>query len=233
MIAIRRSAERGHLDHGWLDTYHTFSFALYYDPEHMGFRSLRVINDDTIQGRRGFGTHGHRDMEIITYVLEGALAHRDSTGGGGVLGPGDVQYMSAGTGVRHSEFSDSDQPTRLLQIWIEPEREGLPPAYSQTNFPDAEKRNRLRLIVGKPATNGALPIHQDAMVFASVLEEGKSVTYEPGEGRYAWLQVATGAVKVNGQLLNTGDGAAITKETKLEIVGAADEDSEFLLFDLA
>jgi quercetin 2,3-dioxygenase len=233
MITIRKADERGHFNHGWLDTYHTFSFGSYHDPESMGFRSLRVINDDIIAGQEGFGTHGHADMEIITYVLDGELAHKDSTGGGGVLYPGDVQHMTAGSGVRHSEFNNSKSPSRLLQIWIIPEKRGLEPSYEQTYYPEEERTNRLRLVAAGDPKDGALKVHQDIKLFATLLDPGKGVSYELDKKRYAWIQVAKGSLTVNGQTLRTGDGAAISNESKLEIQGAGAEKAEFLLFDLA
>jgi quercetin 2,3-dioxygenase len=233
MITIRRAQERGHFDHGWLDTYHTFSFADYFDPAFMGFRSLRVINDDTVAGQQGFGTHGHADMEIISYVVSGELTHKDSTGAGGVLYPGDVQHMTAGTGVRHSEFNDSNSPTRFLQIWILPEKRGLTPSYEQTYFKEEERTNALRLIATKDQQDGALKINQDVKLYASLLEPGKSVSFDVAKGRYGWIQVANGSLTVNGKELKKGDGAAITEESKLEITSTGDATAEFLLFDLA
>ena len=233
MITIRKAEERGHFNHGWLDTYHTFSFASYYDPEQMGFRSLRVINDDTVAGEMGFGTHGHADMEIITYVLDGELAHKDSIGEGGVLIPGDVQHMTAGTGVRHSEFNNSKSASRFLQIWIVPEKRGLKPSYEQWYYGEDERTNALRLIAAGDPKDGALKVHQDIKLFASLLEKGKQVTYDLDQNRYGWIQIANGSVKLNGQELQKGDGAAISKESKLEITGTSDDRAEFLLFDLA
>ena len=233
MITIRRAQERGHFDHGWLDTYHTFSFADYYDPEFMGFRSLRVINDDTVAGQQGVGIHGHADMEIISYVVSGELTHKDSTGAGGVLYPGDVQHMTAGTGVRHSEFNDSNSPTRFLQIWILPEKRGLTPSYEQTYFKEEERTNALRLIAAKDQQDGALKINQDVKLYASLLEPGKSVSVDVAKGRYGWIQVANGSLTVNGKELKKGDGAAIAEESELEITSAGDAAAEFLLFDLA
>ncbi len=232
MIAIRRSAERGHANHGWLDTYHTFSFDTYYDPDQMGFRTLRVINEDTVAGGRGFGRHPHRDMEIITYILEGTLEHRDSTGGGGIIRRGDVQRMTAGSGIEHSELNASEtDPVRLLQIWILPERRHLRPGYEQMTFNDEQKRNTLRLIASHDHAQGSLLIHQDVNLYASLLAPGRQVTHLVPPGRYAWLQVAAGSLSVNGTILERGDGAAVSGEPKLEI--QAREPSEFLLFDLA
>ena len=233
MITIRRAQERGHFDHGWLDTYHTFSFADYFDPEFMGFRSLRVINDDTVAGQQGFGTHGHADMEIISYVVSGELTHKDSTGAGGVLYPGDVQHMTAGTGVRHSEFNDSNSPTRFLQIWILPEKRGLTPSYEQTYFKEEERTNALRLIAAKDQQDGALKINQDVKLYATLLEPGKTVSFDVAKGRYGWIQVANGSLTVNGKELKKGDGAAISEESKLEMTSTGDATAEFLLFDLA
>ena len=232
MIKIRKAEERGHFDFGWLNTYHTFSFGDYYDPSHMAFRSLRVINEDMVAPGRGFPTHGHRDMEIVTYIISGALEHRDSMGSGSIIRRGDAQRMSAGTGVRHSEANPSrDEPVHLLQIWIRPEREGLSPEYEEKKFADEEKQNSLRLIVSPDGAAGAVRIHQDARIYASVLDEGKSVTHQIPTDRHAWLQVAGGAVAVNGTKLKHGDGAAVGQESQLTIV--AGEPSEVLLFDLA
>ena len=232
MIKIRKAEERGHFDFGWLNTYHTFSFGDYYDPSHMAFRSLRVINEDMVAPGRGFPTHGHRDMEIVTYIISGALEHRDSMGSGSIIRRGDAQRMSAGTGVRHSEANPSrDEPVHLLQIWIMPEREGLSPEYEEKKFADEEKQNSLRLIVSPDGAAGAVRIHQDARIYASVLDEGKSVTHQIPTDRHAWLQVAGGAVAVNGTKLKHGDGAAVSQESQLTIV--AGEPSEVLLFDLA
>lgn len=232
MITVRRSADRGHADHGWLDTRFSFSFAHYHDPEHMGFRTLRVINDDIIQPGQGFGTHGHRDMEIVTYVLEGALEHRDSTGTGSVLRPGDVQRMTAGRGVRHSEFNHSESdPLRLLQIWIFPEEKGLEPGYEEVNVPEKEKRDRLRRIVARDAGEGELKIHQDATIHAAVLSAGETISHDLAPGRGAWIQVATGKITVDGVELRHGDGASIEEVEEIEIRGV--EESELLLFDLA
>jgi redox-sensitive bicupin YhaK (pirin superfamily) len=233
MITIRKAEERGHFDHGWLDTYHTFSFGSYNEPEQMGFRSLRVINDDIIAGSMGFGTHGHADMEIITYVLDGELAHKDSTGGGGVLYPGDVQHMTAGSGVRHSEFNNTKSPARILQVWILPEKRGLTPSYEQTYFTEEERTNGLRLVAAGEPKDGSLKVRQDIRLFASLLEKGKQVTYDLDQNRYGWIQVAKGSVTLNAKALKAGDGAAISEESELEITGTSDERAEFLLFDLA
>ena len=229
MITIRKAEERGHFDHGWLDTYHTFSFADYYDPEHMGFRALRVINDDRIAPGRGFGTHGHRDMEIITYVLDGSLEHRDSMGTGSIIRPGEVQRMSAGTGVMHSEVNASlEESLRLLQIWILPERRGITPGYEQKEFSTEERKGKLRLVASHDAAEGAIKIHQDVQLYASLLNGGP-VTHEFAAGRYGWLQVAKGNAEINGQKLKEGDGAAISDERSVTISGSG---AEILLFDL-
>jgi quercetin 2,3-dioxygenase len=231
MISVRRSAERGHANHGWLDTYHTFSFADYHDPRHMGFGPLRVINEDFVAAGQGFPTHGHRDMEIITYVLEGQLAHKDSLGTGSVIRPGDVQRMSAGTGVRHSEFNPSATDSlHLLQIWIEPNRMGVAPSYEEKVFSDDDKRNRLRLVASPDGHDGSVTIQQDARVYAAVIDEAREVAYPLGPRRRAWLQVARGRVRVNGQELEQGDGAGITDERALTVTGK--ERAEIILFDL-
>ena len=232
MITIRKAQERGHFDFGWLNTYHTFSFDRYHDPKHMGFRSLRVINEDIVQPEHGFPTHLHRDMEIVTYILEGALEHRDSMGNGSTIRRGDAQRMSAGTGVRHSEANPSgDMPVHLLQIWVLPEEQNLPPEYEEKKFSDDEKRNELRLIVSPNGDDGSVRIHQDANIYASVLAEGKEVVHTPANGRSAWLQVAAGSVVLNDIALKQGDGAAVTQESNLRIT--ASEPAEVLLFDLA
>src|SRR5688500_5562522 len=231
MISVRRSGERGHANHGWLDTYHTFSFADYYDRGHMGFGPLRVINEDFVAAGQGFPTHAHREMEIITYVLEGQLAHKDSLGTGSVIRPGDVQRMSAGTGVRHSEFNPSaSDPLHLLQIWIEPNRMGVAPSYEEKAFNDDDKRNRLRLVASPDGRDGSVTIHQDALVYAGVIEEGREAVYPLGQGRRAWIQVARGRVSINGQGLEQGDGAAVTDERALTVTGK--ERAEIILFDL-
>lgn len=232
MITIRKSEERGHADRVWLESYHSFSFADYYDPRHMGFRSLRVINEDWVRGGTGFPTHPHKDMEIITYVLEGSLAHKDSMGNASAIGPGDVQRMSAGTGVTHSEFNASDTETvHLLQIWILPERAGYAPSYEEKVFPDDEKRGRLRLVASREAREGSVRLNQDADVYVSVLEGGQTVTHTPAEGRGVWIQVARGSVTVNGQALSAGDAAAIEGEPTIAVTGV--DDAEVLLFDLS
>ena len=235
MITVRPSAERGHFDHGWLNTFHTFSFADYHDPKHTHFRNLRVINEDTVQPGGGFGTHPHRDMEIITYILQGALAHKDSMGTGSTIVPGDVQRMSAGTGVLHSEFNHSrDELVHLLQIWIFPSERGLKPSYEQKTFAAEEKLNRLRLVASPDASDGSVILHSDARVYGSLLEPGASVEHALAQGRGAWIQVVTGAIEVNGKRLAAGDGAGIEDEQLLTITGRAESaSSEFLLFDLA
>lgn len=234
MITIRKSEDRGTGRHGWLTTHHTFSFANYYDPKQMGFRALRVINDDVIAAGKGFGAHRHEDMEIVTVVTRGALAHRDSTGGEGILRPGEVQRMSAGTGVVHSEFNASEEEeTALFQIWIEPAREGIEPGYEQKDFPLDERRGRLRLVAAPGGQDGALEIHQDARVYVSLLEPGQEVAHPLGAGRGAWLHVAAGTVELNGQTLRAGDGAAVEDEPSLSIRAAGEGTAEILLFDLA
>ncbi len=232
MIKIRRGEERGHFDHGWLDTYHTFSFDAYYDPAHMGFRSLRVINQDRVSPGKGFPTHGHRDMEIITYILEGALEHRDSLGNGSIIRRGEVQRMTAGTGVTHSERNPSPgEPVHLLQIWILPERRLLAPDYEQKTFRREEMTNRLRLIASHDGLDGSLTIHQDAGVYSSMLEAGGAIAQPIAQGRHVWLQVARGALSLNGHGLKEGDGAAISDEREMRI--GSEAGSEFLVFDLA
>ena len=232
MIQIRKSDERGHANHGWLDTRFTFSFADYYDPKHVHFRTLRVMNDDRVAGGGGFPMHPHRDMEIVTYVLEGALEHRDSMGNGSVIKPGDIQYMSAGTGVTHSEFNASEtEPVHLFQIWMFPERQALKPAYGQKNFSEAEKRGKLRLLVSPDGRDGSVKIRQDNDLYATVLGTGESVKHALKPERHAYVQVARGSVTLNGKRLEEGDGAAISDEKTLELTG--EKDSEVLLFDLA
>jgi redox-sensitive bicupin YhaK (pirin superfamily) len=231
MITIRKSKERGHFDHGWLNTYHTFSFDQYYDPRYMGFRSLRVINEDFVAAGRGFPMHGHRDMEIITYILEGALRHEDSMGNGSVIRPGDVQRMTAGTGVRHSEKNASDnERVHLLQIWILPNAENLNPGYEQKAFSEAERRGQLRLIASNDGRDDSVYLNQDVSLFASILEAGKEVERVMDPKRYGWIQVARGAMSVNGERAEQGDGVVVVGETKLII--KAEEPSEILLFDL-
>ena len=232
MITVRRAGERGHFNFGWLDTYHTFSFGDYFDPRHMGFRSLRVINEDRVRAGRGFPTHPHKDMEIITYILEGALEHRDSMGTGSVIRPGEVQRMSAGTGVTHSEYNPSEtEPVHLLQIWLMPDRANHRPGYEQKTYTDDEKLGGFRLIASPDGASGSVTIHQDARVYASLLEAGSEVSHALEENRHAWVQVARGAIEINGQRLSQGDGAALSNERLLTIKGV--EASEILLFDLA
>jgi quercetin 2,3-dioxygenase len=232
MIQIRKSNERGHANHGWLDTHFTFSFADYDDPEQVHFRTLRVMNDDRVAGGGGFPMHPHRDMEIVTYVLEGALEHRDSMGNGSVIKPGDIQYMSAGTGVTHSEFNASEtEPVHLYQIWMFPEKQGLKPAYGQKNFSEAEKRGKLRLLVSPDGRDGSVRIRQDNDLYATVLGAGEKVTHELKPDRHAYVQVARGSVTLNGTKLEEGDGAAISNEKTVELTGA--DKAEVLLFDLA
>lgn len=231
MITIRKAEERGHFDFGWLNTYHSFSFGDYYDPKHTRFRTLRVVNEDFVQPGHGFPTHGHRDMEIVTYILQGALEHRDSMGTGSIIRRGDAQRMSAGTGVTHSEANPSpDEPVHLLQIWIFPSQQNLQPEYEEKKFSDDEKRNRLRLIVSPDGSDGSVKIHQDARIFASLLDDGEEVVHSLEAGRSAWLQVAAGSVKLNDVALKQGDGAAVSQESQLSVT--AEGPAEVLLFDL-
>jgi redox-sensitive bicupin YhaK (pirin superfamily) len=232
MIRVRRGVDRGHFDHGWLDTYHTFSFGQYHDRQQMGFRSLRVINEDWIAAGQGFGAHGHRDMEIVTYVLEGALAHRDSLGSGGVLGPGELQRMTAGRGIRHSEFNASESdPVHLYQIWLLPEREGLEPSYEQRAFPEEGRRDRLQLVASPDGEDGALAIRQDARIYLASLGAGRELTHDLNPDRHLWVQVLRGAASVVGNALSAGDGAALSQESVLVL--GAEVPTEVLLFDLA
>jgi redox-sensitive bicupin YhaK (pirin superfamily) len=232
MITVRRSGDRGHFDHAWLDTRHTFSFADYRDPAHMGFRALRVINEDRVQPGQGFGMHPHRDMEIVSYVVSGALAHEDSLGHGSTIRPGDVQRMSAGTGVVHGEFNHSrTEPVHFLQIWILPAERGLRPGYEQKRFPDAEKRGRLRLLASPDGANGSVTVHQDARLYAALLAPGEAVRHPLAPGRHAWVQVIRGEVEAAGERLAAGDGAAVSGEPGLSL--RALQDAEVLLFDLA
>lgn len=231
MIQVRKAQERGHANHGWLDTFHTFSFAGYQDHNHMRFRSLRVMNEDIVAPGQGFGTHPHHDMEIVTYVLEGALEHKDSMGNGEVLRPGEFQRMSAGTGITHSEFNPSDkEPVHLYQIWLFPERRGHEPSYEQKRFPEEDRHNQLQLVASRNAENGSLLIHQDARIYLSSIDAGKTITHVLSEGRYAWLQVLRGSASLNGIPLGTSDGAAVSEETILTI--QASSDAEIMLFDL-
>jgi hypothetical protein len=233
MITIRPSEARGKANFGWLDTNHTFSFGQYYDPKYMGFASLRVINEDIVNPGGGFATHGHRDMEIVTYVLQGALEHKDSLGNGSIIYPGDVQRMSAGTGIQHSEYNPSpDEPVHLLQIWILPETEGIPPSYEQKNFTPAARQGQLRLVGSCDGREGSVTIHQDVNLYAANLAAGESVSYALAPGRAAWLQVARGTVQINDRTLNAGDGAAISQEPAIALQGI-DADTELLLFDMA
>jgi quercetin 2,3-dioxygenase len=231
MLELRRADGRGHADHGWLESFHTFSFADYHDPAHMGFGPLRVINEDRVAAGQGFGTHGHRDMEIISYVLEGELAHKDSMGNGSVIRPGDVQRMSAGTGVRHSEYNHSkDGVTHFLQIWIEPDRTGIAPGYEEKNFPPAEKRGRLRLVASGDGRDGSVVIHQDAQVHAGLFDAGESAMLELSAGRLGYVHVARGSLTVNGLRLAAGDAAKLTGEPAIQLTDG--DRAEVLVFDL-
>jgi quercetin 2,3-dioxygenase len=230
MIQVRPSQERGHFNHGWLDTYHTFSFADYFDPDHMGFRTLRVINEDRVAPGQGFRTHSHRDMEIITYILEGTIEHKDSMGNQEQIKPGEIQRMTAGSGVTHSEYNPSAAfPLHLLQIWIVPEEKGLTPGYEQKKIEDS--KNRFILIASASPGKSQVKIHQDAAIHVCRLEKEKKADLKLGAGRHAWIQIARGGVLMNGEILRAGDGAAVTKETPLQFT--ANQDSEILAFDLA
>ena len=231
MIKIRRSNERGHANHGWLDTHFTFSFSDYYDPQFMGFRDLRVINEDMIEANQGFPKHGHKDMEIITYVISGELSHKDSMGNGETIRPNEVQRMTAGTGVLHSEYSSPTDKTHLLQIWILPEKERLTPSYEQKFFEPAEKQGKLKLVASKGGDDGSVHINQDVKLYASVLKNGEEVSLDFAANRHAWIQLVSGSLNVNGGTLNSGDGAAVSEEKTLNINALADN-TEFLLFDL-
>ena len=232
MLTVRRAADRGHFNHGWLDTFHTFSFGDYFDAQHHHFRSLRVINEDRVAPGQGFGMHGHRDMEIVTYVLEGALQHKDSLGNGSVLRPGEFQRMTAGSGIQHSEFNPSPtEPVHLYQIWLFPNQHGLKPSYEQKAFAEAERLGRLRLVASPGGADGSLIIQQDARIFLATLPVGQSVTHELQPSRQAWLQVLRGRVSLNGTPLDTSDGAAIGEEQTLTI--RAVQHTEVMLFDLA
>lgn len=234
MIRIRPAAERGHADHGWLDTWHTFSFAHYHDPRHMGFRSLRVVNDDRVAPGKGFDTHGHRDMEILTYVLAGSLTHKDSLGNGSIIRPGEIQRMTAGTGVQHSERNPSpDEWLHLLQIWILPERGAIEPGYEQIELDPAGARNRLQLIASREGGDGAVLIHQDARLFRSLLDKGAAVAVELASARHAFVHVARGSALIDGKNLGPGDGAAVSDAARFELTGAGDGVAEVLVFDLA
>ncbi len=232
MITIRRSSERGHADHGWLNSYHTFSFASYHDPKHMGFRSLRVINEDRVAAGQGFGMHGHRDMEIVSYVLDGQLEHKDSMGNGEILKPGEFQRITAGTGILHSEFNPSpDTATHFYQIWLLPERKGIDPSYQQRSFDARDRLNRWQVVASPDAEDGSLLIHQDAKIHLADLSSGAELTYSLRADRHAWLQVLRGAVKLNGQQLETSDAAAVSEESLFRLTSEAG--AEVMLFDLA
>jgi len=232
MIRVRRADERGHFDHGWLDTYHTFSFGEYYDPDHVQFRALRVMNEDRVAPGRGFGMHPHRDMEIVTYVLEGALTHRDSLGTGSVIRPGELQRMTAGTGILHREFNDSpSEPVHLYQIWLLPSERGLPPGYEQQVFDPEKRQGTLQLVASPDGQDGSLTIRQDARLYLGNLGAGDGLAHDIAPHRHAWLQVLRGTVRLNGEVLAAGDGAALSEEPVLSI--EAEQASEFMLFDLA
>jgi hypothetical protein len=228
MITVRRGDERGHFDHGWLNTYHTFSFADYHDPNFMGFRTLRVINEDRVQANNGFGTHAHRDMEIISYVLEGEIAHRDSMGNGSIIRPGEVQRMSAGTGVTHSEKNPANELVHFYQIWILPERRGITPSYEQKRFDDEERRGKFRVVASPDGRDGSVTIHQDVLLHTALVNDG-AVTYEFAPNRYGWLQVARGEVQIGDDKLAAGDGVAFSGERSISVNGS---NAEVLLFDL-
>lgn len=231
MITVRKSQERGHANHGWLDSYHTFSFANYQDPNFMGFRNLRVINEDWVIPGAGFGTHGHKDMEIVTYVLEGALEHKDNIGNGSMIQPGEVQKMSAGTGILHSEYNPSDtESVHLLQIWIIPSETGIQPSYEQQKLNIEESGGKLKLIAAPKGKNGAVTLHQDVNLYAGMLQEGDRISYNLLKNRHAWLQVARGRVSLNGISLDAGDGVAISEEPEISLT--AEDSAEILLFDL-
>jgi hypothetical protein len=231
MITLRKASDRFHTNIDWLDSWHTFSFGEHYDPRQSGFSALRVINDDTVLPGQGFGSHPHRDMEILSYVLTGALAHRDSSGGGGVIRPGDVQRMSAGSGVVHSEFNAShDEPVHFLQIWLLPDQRGIAPGYEQKTFPEKDRRGQLRLLASRDGRQGSVTIHQDAAVYGALLAKGERASFELGSGRSAWVHVARGSVELNGARLSAGDGAALKDEKAVGLVGL--DAAEVLLFDL-
>lgn len=232
MLTLRRSEERGFADHGWLRTFHTFSFADYFDPKHMGFRALRVINEDRVTPGQGFGTHGHRDMEILSWVLDGQLAHQDSLGSGAVLKPGEAQRMSAGTGVRHSEFNGSKtEGVHFLQIWLVPEKQGLTPDYEQKEFPVAERQGKLKLIASPGKVDGSVHLNADAKVFNGVFASGEQATHSLEPGRHGWVHVARGVIEVNGHALKAGDGAALSNEASVSVKGL-EGGGEVLVFDL-
>jgi redox-sensitive bicupin YhaK (pirin superfamily) len=231
MITVRKSGARGHAKFGWLDSRHTFSFGSYHDPAHMGFGPLRVINEDRVQPGQGFGTHGHRDMEIISYVIDGALEHKDSMGNGSVMRPGEIQRMTAGTGVTHSEYNPSqEEPVHFLQIWILPQAQSLAPGYEQKHYAAGEKTDTLRLVAAKDGRDGALTVHQDIDVYASLLSQGRDLVHTFADDRLGWVQIVHGAADVNGQLLEAGDGAALPDIGRLDI--RATKDTEILLFDM-
>jgi redox-sensitive bicupin YhaK (pirin superfamily) len=231
VLTLRRARERGHADHGWLSTWHTFSFADYHDPDHMGFSALRVINEDFVQAGQGFGTHPHRDMEIMTWVLEGALEHKDSMGNGSAIRPGEMQYMSAGTGVTHSEFNHSKtDPVHFLQIWMVTGKKGVSPSYGQKHFPESEKRGKLRLIISPDGRDGSLTFHQDTKIYAGLLNGAEKAEVALGPNRYAYVHVISGKVSVNGQAFNDGDGARVRQEEKL--VFSNGQNAEVLVFDM-
>ncbi|MBP6218384.1 MAG: pirin family protein [Oligoflexales bacterium] len=232
MITIRKSEDRGHFDHDWLKTYHTFSFSAYRDEAYMGFRTLRVINEDIVLPKQGFGRHSHQDMEIITYPISGELTHQDSMGNGSTVSSGEIQYMSAGTGVKHSEFNHSDKELHLLQIWILPDRRGYTPSYHQQKISEDEKKNRLHLMVSSTGESGSISIHQDVKIFASTLEPEMKIDYKPEQARHIWLQIIRGSLIVNSFSLEAGDGAAVSDESHLDMLGGK-SGVEFLLFDLS
>jgi quercetin 2,3-dioxygenase len=231
MLTLRNADARGHANHGWLDSHHTFSFSDYYDPSFMGFRALRVINEDRVAGQSGFGTHPHRDMEIITYVLSGQLEHRDSLGSAGVLRAGEMQRMTAGTGVLHSEMNRADEEVHFLQIWVLPNQKGLKPEYEQKFFPGEQRQGGFRLVVSPEGQDGSLKVHQDLRLYSTLLSQGQTAGHALAPGRHAWVQVARGAGTLNGVAVKAGDGVAVSNESKLELV--ASEPLEALLFDLA
>jgi len=232
MLEPRRSEDRGHAQHGWLESYHTFSFAGYHDPKHMGVRALRVINEDRVQPGKGFETHSHRDMEILSYVIEGALEHKDSMGNGSIIRPGELQLMRAGTGVTHSEFNQSTQElVHFLQIWVVPDTEGLEPAYDQRQFPDSERRGRLRLIASPDGADGSVRVHQDVSLYATLMDEGDSLEHALSRDRFAWVQVVEGKLEVSGRALDAGDGMAISNEPVVTL--SSSSPAEVLLFELS
>ncbi|MFN3193105.1 MAG: pirin family protein [Aureliella sp.] len=232
MMTIRRANERGHADHGWLNSYHTFSFAGYRDPNHMGFRSLRVMNEDRVAAGQGFGTHAHNDMEIVSYVLDGQLEHKDSMGNGEVLRPGEFQRITAGTGITHSEFNPSDSsPTHFYQIWLLPEQKGIEPSYEQKEFDPAGRRNQLQLVASRDGKDGSLLIHQDANIYLADVDEGQEISFDIPAGRHLWLQVLRGSIETGGTTLETSDAVAVSEEASLKLKAASQ--AEFMLFDLA